>query len=232
MYHYVYYSYEEWGRGYIGVRSCKCKPVDDRKYLGSFTDKSFKPTNKIILAEYPTRKEAAVAEITLHKFYQVQINYHFANKAKATTEKFSLFGRPRTPEEKRKLSEALKGRKLPEDRRLKFARVHIGRKQSAEWVKKRTDKLKGRKRAPEQRLKMSKGHLGKPLTYLYKPVMLVNNSTGELIYFESQQQAVNELMLSQPNFCNMVAGRRKSCGGYSVFRSKLDRNYSDFPLEF
>ncbi len=47
--HYVYYSYEEWGRGYIGSRTCKCHAKDDVKYFGSFLDKTFNPTQKIIL---------------------------------------------------------------------------------------------------------------------------------------------------------------------------------------
>ena len=48
-YHYVYYSYEEWGRGYIGCRTCSCLPSEDKKYFGSFKDKSFYPTNKMEL---------------------------------------------------------------------------------------------------------------------------------------------------------------------------------------
>lgn len=219
MHHYVYYSYEDWGRGYIGVRSCKCRPEDDISYLGSYTDKSFRPCQKVILAEYKTRKEAALAEIALHEFYQVQINAHFANKAKATTTKFSLYGRPRTKEEKEKLSKALKGRKLPKGVRERFAKIHVGRKQNPEWVKKRTDQLKGKKRTEEQCLKMSNSHKGKSLPYLYKPVILVNNATGRVSYFESQKQAIEELGLLQPNFCNMVAGRRKSCGGYSIYQA-------------
>jgi hypothetical protein len=42
-YHYVYYSYEEYGRGYIGSRTCKCLPEKDVKYFGSYKDKKFKP---------------------------------------------------------------------------------------------------------------------------------------------------------------------------------------------
>ena len=85
MYHYVYYSYEEWGRGYIGVRSCKCLPEEDTKYFGSFYDKTFKPTSKIILAEFPDRESALAAEVELHAFYQVHKNPHFANKARQTS---------------------------------------------------------------------------------------------------------------------------------------------------
>jgi len=45
---YVYYSYEEYGRGYIGKRECKYLPEEDVNYFGSFKDKTFKPTQKII----------------------------------------------------------------------------------------------------------------------------------------------------------------------------------------
>ena len=81
-YHYVYYSYEEWGRGYFGSRTCKCLPEEDVKYFGSFKDKTFKPTRKIILKDnYITRKEAYDDEIILHQYYKVVENLHFANSS-------------------------------------------------------------------------------------------------------------------------------------------------------
>jgi hypothetical protein len=86
---YVYYSYEEWGRGYIGKRECYCLPEEDVKYFGSFRDKTFKPTQKIILATFATKEEAVSAEIVLHEFFEVDINPHFANKARQKTTKFS-----------------------------------------------------------------------------------------------------------------------------------------------
>jgi hypothetical protein len=79
-YFYVYYSYEPWGRGYIGKRECWCLPEEDVKYFGSFTDKAFKPTEKIILEIFDTRKEAYATEIILHNFYDVANNPHFANR--------------------------------------------------------------------------------------------------------------------------------------------------------
>lgn len=87
MYHYVYYSYEEWGRGYIGRRSCECLPEEDL-YLGSFRDNTFRPTRKIVLSTFSSREDAAQAEVILHEFYQVHINPHFANKAKQSSKKF------------------------------------------------------------------------------------------------------------------------------------------------
>jgi general stress protein YciG len=90
-YYYTYYSYEEWGRGYIGSRGCYCLPEEDIRYFGSFGDKTFKPTQKIILkSDYSTREEALADEIILHDFYDVANNSHFANRAKATSTKFFL----------------------------------------------------------------------------------------------------------------------------------------------
>jgi len=88
-YHYTYYSYEEWGMGYFGSRSCDCLPEEDVNYFGSFSDKNFNPTYKIILkSDYKTREEATSDEIILHNFYEVDKNPHFANKAKQTSVKF------------------------------------------------------------------------------------------------------------------------------------------------
>ena len=88
-YHYVYYSYEEYGRGYFGSRTCKCLPEEDMKYFGSFSDNNFKPTQKIILKDdYATRAEAYADEIILQRYYKVVENSHFANKAYQTSTKF------------------------------------------------------------------------------------------------------------------------------------------------
>ena len=87
-YFYVYYSYEEYGRGYIGKRECKCLPEEDIKYFGSYKDKTFKPTQKIILETFGSVEEALEAECALHYFYEVDKNPHFANRAKQTSKKF------------------------------------------------------------------------------------------------------------------------------------------------
>lgn len=88
-YHYVYYSYEEYGRGYFGSRTCKCLPEEDIKYFGSFSDNQFNPTQKIILkSDYATREEAYADEIILQKYYKVVENPHFSNKSYQTSTKF------------------------------------------------------------------------------------------------------------------------------------------------
>jgi hypothetical protein len=93
-YFYVYYSYEPWGRGYIGKRECCCLPEEDVKYFGSYKNKTFKPTQKIILQIFDNVEEALEAEILLHDFYEVDKNPHFANRAKQTSKhfKYSMCG--------------------------------------------------------------------------------------------------------------------------------------------
>jgi len=114
-YHYTYYSYEEWGRGYFGSRTCKCLPEEDVKYFGSFSDKTFIPTQKIILkSDYATRKEADADEILLHDYFEVDINPHFANRARQTSTKFRCPAEVfRTKEFREKASSRTKGEKNP-----------------------------------------------------------------------------------------------------------------------
>jgi len=114
-YHYTYYSYEECGRGYFGSRTCKCLPEKDAYYFGSFKDKTFKPTQKIILkSDYATREEAYADEIILQQYYKVIENPHFANRAYQTSTKFYL-----PTEEKKKIGKMVyeklrqEGRGLP-----------------------------------------------------------------------------------------------------------------------
>ena len=119
--HYVYYSYEEFGRGYIGCRTCECLPEND-DYLGSYHDQTFNPTNKIILETFSTREKALQAEVDLHKFYQVDQNPHFANKSRQKTTGFyyaekkfgeenPFYGKSHTNETKDKISQVGKENK-------------------------------------------------------------------------------------------------------------------------
>lgn len=90
MNYYVYYSYELWGRGYIGKRECRCPIEEDVKYYGSFRDRSFQPSEKIILFVCSSREEAYEVETKLHDFFEVNKNPHFANKARQNTKSFSF----------------------------------------------------------------------------------------------------------------------------------------------
>lgn len=94
IHHYVYETYsEDDGRRYIGCRSCHGLPQED-PYVGSHKDRSYHPTCKTILQEFPTREEALKFEIYLHELYDVGRNPEFANRAKQTSTKFDTTGCP------------------------------------------------------------------------------------------------------------------------------------------
>jgi hypothetical protein len=158
---YVYYSYEEFGRGYIGSRGCKCLPEEDLRYYGSFRDKNFNPTQKIILGVYESRKDAYEAEILLHEFYDIARNPHFANRCKALTTGFTIEGVPinkgiKKSEEFRKLiSESNKRRIVSDETRKKLSENQKGRKHSEETKKKVGAASKGRQHTEEYKKKKS-----------------------------------------------------------------------------
>jgi hypothetical protein len=153
--HYTYYSHEEYGRGYIGVRSCDCLPEEDTDYFGSFSDKSFNPTQKVILkSDYNTRKDANEDEIILHDFYDVVKNPHFANRAKHTSTGFCTEGVTFGEETRQKMRESHLGLfdgennpnfgKSPSEKtREKIGLGNKGKYVSAETRQKQSDALRG-----------------------------------------------------------------------------------------
>ena len=165
MHHYIYYSYEEKGRGYIGSRSCDCKPEKD-PYFGSFKDKTFKPTKKIILAECKTKEDRYALEFFYQKLYNVVENPHFANRAFQTTSGFSRLGLPNSKESREKMSASrrnrpsgMKGKKHSEKTKEQISNSLRGKPcptRSNKWTEERKLKhsqilkgRKGKKHAPE-----------------------------------------------------------------------------------
>lgn len=220
MSHYVYYSFEEWGRGYIGVRSCKCSPHEDIFYMGSFYDKTFKPTQKIILKTFDSREEAIKAEIILHEFYKVDTNKHFANKSKQTSTRFVCCG-PKSEETKQKISNARKGKKLsPEHiRKASMARGKVlkGRKLSEEHKRKLSEALRGRK----LRNHNFKGRL----TKRSKKVFLQNIETGIICEFDSISKASEGTGIKRSNIYAMFKKPHLLNKGYQiVLRDPADSN--------
>jgi hypothetical protein len=158
-YHYVYYSYEEYGKGYIGSRTCKCFPTEDVNYFGSFKDKSFKPTQKIILKDdYSTREEAYIDEIILQEYYRVVKNPHFANRAYQTSTGFGRKG----------MVPHNKGQKMDLEQRKKLSDICKGRKVNEETKKKLREKLKGRVLTEEHKRKIATSNKGKSKTITEK----------------------------------------------------------------
>lgn len=182
-YHYVYYSYEEYGRGYIGSRTCKCLPEEDIGYFGSFKDKNFRPTQKIILKDdYATRAEAYINEIILQEYYKVVENPHFANRAYQTSTGFSRVGSipwnkgiSRDPEIIKKMNDARKnkpphnkGKKMSLEQRQKLSLACKGRKLSEEAKRKISKATKGRKLTEEHKRKIAEANKGTPKTMTEK----------------------------------------------------------------
>jgi hypothetical protein len=175
-YHYTYYSYEEYGRGYIGSRTCKCLPEEDVKYFGSYKDKIFKPTQKIILkSDYATRKEAYVDEIILQEYYKVVENPHFANRSYQTSTGFStygmigknssMYGKKHSLETIKKLKGRIspaKGKILSNETKEKLRIAHLGKKLSEETKRKISEVQKGRTLSEEHKRKLSEANKGKP----------------------------------------------------------------------
>jgi hypothetical protein len=138
MNNYTYYSYEEYGRGYIGSRGCKCSIEEDIEYLGSFSDKTFKPTQKIILGVFETRGEAYEAELLLHNFFKVDINSHFANKSKLTSSGFTTPKRFSDEEIKQRLKE----QKINAARKWQKNNPEKHKKQKKKYAEKNSDSIK------------------------------------------------------------------------------------------
>jgi hypothetical protein len=151
--HYVYYSYEEWGRGYIGKRSSKVPPEKD-PYMGSFKDKTFKPTQKIIIDIFDTTEEALQCEILLHKFYDIDRNPHFANQAKQTSTGFSWSGGapgPRTAEWRESLKSTSKAAWQDPIKRQNMIEGLKRRSKSTKWK----NNHRAVRQSPEYRQKIS-----------------------------------------------------------------------------
>jgi hypothetical protein len=162
MNHYVYYSYEEWGPGYLGCRSCKCDPEEDTAYFGSFSDTNFKPTQKIVLKTFETRKEALEAEVLLHSFFNVAKNPHFANRAKQTSTGFDTTGRTfaLTEETKQQMSNAKTGENHPLFGKTGENNPNFGRKHSDEAIQRMREAQLGKTASDETKQLMSDARRG------------------------------------------------------------------------
>jgi len=119
---------------YIGVRSCKNSPEED-KYLGSskVIKRNKIAVDKNILATWETRQEAVSHEILLHDCFDVAVNKEFFNQAKQTSVGFDTTGmpshqtgKPLSLEAKQKISIANSGRKRSEETKKAQSKKMVG----------------------------------------------------------------------------------------------------------
>lgn len=199
-YHYVYYSYEEYGRGYFGSRTCKCLPKEDIKYFGSFKDKNFKSTQKIILKDdYATREEAYVDEIILQEYYKVVENPHFANRAYQTSTGWTTLGLFPSDETRKKLSESHKGR----------IAWNKGKSVLDEVKEKIRQKNKGRKQTEEHKLKRAQ-KISKEFTLL--------DPYGKIVSGKNVSQFCRDNNLNHSHIFNVMSGKRNHHKGWTIYK--------------
>jgi hypothetical protein len=137
-------------------------PEEDVEYFGSFSDKTFKPTRKIILrSDYENAEELAKDEVILHDFYGVAINPHFANKAKATSTSFDRTGAVCSSEHKRKVSAARAGKLASEEAKQKMKVARTGKKHSDRTKQKIREALTGKTFTEERKQSISEANTGK-----------------------------------------------------------------------
>jgi hypothetical protein len=65
MYYYVYAIFFPNGNFYIGSRQCDCKPDEDKRYTGSYKDKSNCDGKKVILKTFSNENEMTFYETNL-----------------------------------------------------------------------------------------------------------------------------------------------------------------------
>jgi hypothetical protein len=211
-YFYVYYSYEEYGLGYIGKRECECLPEEDLSYFGSFKNKSFKPTQKIILETFDTVEEALEAECTLHDFYEVDKNPHFANRAKQTSKKFyyitpieNMIGEnnpAKRPEVREKLSAARKKRITTDETKKKMSEAHKG--------KPGTYGMLGKKHSEETLEKMRKRREN-----INNKIWKLKDSEGKVYTTNNLKHFCEQNGLSDSAIHRVVSGKRNHHKGWT-----------------
>ena len=170
MYHTVYNSYESGsdGRDYIGKRSGE-NPYDE--YKGSYTDNTFKPDSKIVIAYAKTAAGAVWLEEQFQKVFNVVKDPQYANRAFQTSVGFDRTGSTHTEEARGKMSAALKGRTFSEGTRKKLSAARKGKKNpmlgkthSEKARKKMSAAKKGKMLSEEHRNKMSEANKGRPVS--------------------------------------------------------------------
>lgn len=140
MNHYTYIIKHKYSKmKYIGVRSCKCLPIEDTSYWGSSKHLPLDVSlthKKRVLATFKTRTEALLHEIFLHKKYQVASNPEFYNKANQTAVGFDTSGTSVPEKLREQISRKLKGRKKPPDHGGKVSAATKNVPKSAEHKRK------------------------------------------------------------------------------------------------
>lgn len=214
--YYTYYSYEDFGRGYIGYRRLRDKFLtpEEEDYKGSYTDTRFNPQHKIILGIYFTKEEAQKAEYHLHKFFSVVRNPHFANKV-ATGQTGKLNGvEAHSEETKQKIREKAIGRKVSKETVKKLSVMRKGENNS----------FYGKAHTEEFKNKLSKERIGDK-----------NPSwgSGKKRYFKNENLGIEESGISISTLFNLYPQLKNNytTQGFSKAFSKGKKQYKDWEIK-
>lgn len=237
--HYVYYSYEEGGRGYIGSRTSRCAPKDDH-YFGSYKDKTFKPTAKVILAVCSTKEERYQLEYFYQKMHNVVENPHFANRAFQTVTGFSRLGLANSEESRKKMRASrrnrpsgMKGKKHSEETKRRISNSLKGvpcPQRAVKWTEER-------KQAHSKRLTGKKGVRHKPETIeiirqkLSKEIVVKSLKTGEIRRFKSQVEAAKGLNTRQGAIALLYGGKNKRLHEWVLCDANGNQVFKEASLE-
>ena len=218
-YHYVYsVTYTDVKNIYYGVRTSKCKPEDDNKYWGTpVTFKSFMDAHKAtrvktILATYPTREEAELAEDELIE-KQWENNKSLSLNACINGTKFNMLGKS-----------SRKGQSPSEETRKKIANTLRGQKRdfSLEHRKNLSKALKGKPKSLKYRQNLSEKKKGIANERCAKECVGVS-PTGNVVVFSNINQ-----------FCrdNIKLGFSPSCiSACTIGKNKTHNGWQFFSLE-
>lgn len=228
--YYTYYSYEEFGRGYIGYRKCpkKFTPEND-PYLGSYTDRTFKPNHKIILTVHNNAEEARLAEMKIQEYFQVLENPHFVNRSIQTGKGFYI--KAHSEETKRKIRISHTGKKASKEARAKMSAAKMGKKLSQEVCEKRRGKRLGE--STKEKIRIS--NLGRPKSKEHRRNISLskvgkNNpmyGKNKLYSFENKIKGIKEFNISIKEMCSKY--QLKSCGLYQLKTGKVTM-YRDWTM--
>jgi len=203
---------------YIGSRSCKCRPIDDKKYLGSMvrwnpSDKS--RLIKTILADgFNNMTDTIGYEAILIKQYIDDIlneNYYIPNKGFHTdgwgywTGKVgNRLGKPHTEESKKRMSEVKKGKIHSTETRIKMSESHMGRIKTDEHRENLSKSLSGKPKSKEHIDKLKEVHC--------IPVLQYEKDGTFIKEWKSGTHVVRELGIY--HISSVCKGNAKTAGGF------------------
>jgi hypothetical protein len=185
--------------------------------MGSYTDKTFKPTEKLILEVFDNHQEALVCEIALHNAFDVARNQNFANRAKQTSTGFSSAGVTYTLsiETRKKISESKMGeknprfgKKLSKQTRDKLSKAHMGKKVSDETRRRLSESHMGKTPTELTRRKLSDAHKGYTHT-LQTKLKISKAHNGDLDLWQKNYFWIKKLHIETG------WGRRRICKAYN-----------------